>query len=1028
MADVTITISGRDQFSSVAQGVANSLMGIDKSAAGASKSVGGSVGVFGKLGGALGGVATVAGGIVAAGIFQKVASGIGAFAAEGLRAVGASQQLEVRLNSLFSANLMYESQVISTTEAVMKSAEEMAREEQAMAANITKRDLLSARMQEQRERIRQLTDQWGEEGLAVQTAKAKLADMERQQAQLDAEIAAGTSAIKKYSNVTRTEWVKSGMSAAEIQAKAQEETEKLTKGIEEIAKKSPFPTEKIKEAGAFAVQMGLNAERSLDLTRAMTNMGAALALPSEEIVFMTSNLKQMKAAGQLTTIDMREMSRRGLDLAQVIGVEMGMSVDEFNAQAKESPEIFDELIDALTRFSDNTFGGTVDAMAKTLPGMMGNMEDIVQFAARDFWTPIVDALQPVAQTALDFFDQTLSQNMARIGGEIASTLGRVMSAFDTGGFAGAVAEIGTILQEAWTQTIWPALAGWGNMFWTWLTGTVIPAIGEKFPPLFDSIVTFLSDAWTNTIAPQLALWGQNFFGWVAGVFPEIPAMLTQIVEAVAGFLGEQAPSIQGAVAGWTQAVFSWVSEAVSQAGQALGALLVAVAAWAMSGEAQTALGEMGFNLGQLLVDGIGYLFENQAKIAEILGKLAVGLAVGVAGLAGLLVVVGGQIVAGILAGILDKLGVELQPALFTELGGILSGIWDNLKTIVIETGKNIVGGISQGILDGISQLTTTLNQMGAIIMTTFKEALGIASPSSVFAEFGLNLVLGLIQGIKDSAGQLAGAVGDLVGTLFSGLGGGGGDSGSFELDFSGLLENVNSVVPEALAGLRAVFANLLTFMTDGLTALVSGPFTSLINVIMAVYADQLPALQAMAQATFSTFQASMQPVLSMFERLIALISQTVSELSGLGDAVKSAMDKAAKGLEKAVSKIKETFEVVSELTEAFRKMADAASAAARAAQGAGAASAANLGLGFQTGTGPLGFLVPPGFPNDSFPINVQSGERVVVTPAGMSMEDLVGRRGRSVEQTFYVNINTGEAPGAAAQSLNTLIGLASSGA
>jgi hypothetical protein len=34
------------------------------------------------------------------------------------------------------------------------------------------------------------------------------------------------------------------------------------------------------------------------------------------------------------------------------------------------------------------------------------------------------------------------------------------------------------------------------------------------------------------------------------------------------------------------------------------------------------------------------------------------------------------------------------------------------------------------------------------------------------------------------------------------------------------------------------------------------------------------------------------------------------------------------------------------------------------------------------GASGLDFIVPAGFPNDSFPINVQSGEHVSVTPAG----------------------------------------------
>ncbi len=43
------------------------------------------------------------------------------------------------------------------------------------------------------------------------------------------------------------------------------------------------------------------------------------------------------------------------------------------------------------------------------------------------------------------------------------------------------------------------------------------------------------------------------------------------------------------------------------------------------------------------------------------------------------------------------------------------------------------------------------------------------------------------------------------------------------------------------------------------------------------------------------------------------------------------------------------------------------------------------GNGIIGGANGLNFMVPPGFPNDSFgPIFVQSGEQVVVTPAGKS--------------------------------------------
>jgi hypothetical protein len=43
------------------------------------------------------------------------------------------------------------------------------------------------------------------------------------------------------------------------------------------------------------------------------------------------------------------------------------------------------------------------------------------------------------------------------------------------------------------------------------------------------------------------------------------------------------------------------------------------------------------------------------------------------------------------------------------------------------------------------------------------------------------------------------------------------------------------------------------------------------------------------------------------------------------------------------------------------------------------------GRGYASGAD---FIVPPGFQNDSYPMRVQSGERVQVTPAGQAAPDM----------------------------------------
>ena len=94
--------------------------------------------------------------------------------------------------------------------------------------------------------------------------------------------------------------------------------------------------------------------------------------------------------------------------------------------------------------------------------------------------------------------------------------------------------------------------------------------------------------------------------------------------------------------------------------------------------------------------------------------------------------------------------------------GLKDTILDALKgagTWLVDTGKNIV----QGLIDGIKSLASTigdafLNLIPEWIKGPFKVALGIESPSKVFAEYGQNIGEGLVEGIGDMEGRVGDAV------------------------------------------------------------------------------------------------------------------------------------------------------------------------------------------------------------------------------------------------------------------------------
>lgn len=113
---------------------------------------------------------------------------------------------------------------------------------------------------------------------------------------------------------------------------------------------------------------------------------------------------------------------------------------------------------------------------------------------------------------------------------------------------------------------------------------------------------------------------------------------------------------------------------------------------------------------------------------------------------------------------------------------ISQNLTDNLGTPLInemeETSKRIGEAFPNGLTEGLKNKQTIQDALDAVkaitgdgfssnegVIGAAKEATGVHSPSTVFAEIGKNLVLGLAQGIKESTTEAKTAIEELVNTL-----------------------------------------------------------------------------------------------------------------------------------------------------------------------------------------------------------------------------------------------------------------------
>lgn len=117
---------------------------------------------------------------------------------------------------------------------------------------------------------------------------------------------------------------------------------------------------------------------------------------------------------------------------------------------------------------------------------------------------------------------------------------------------------------------------------------------------------------------------------------------------------------------------------------------------------------------------------------------------------------------GFVSGDLDAKGLgEALNSAFKGLGSDLFDLFDKGK----DAAKDLIAGLRVGISDGGGGIKETLSGWVDGFVAFFKGLLGINSPSTVFAEFGRNIVEGLIEGIQSIASGIGVAISAIFGFM-----------------------------------------------------------------------------------------------------------------------------------------------------------------------------------------------------------------------------------------------------------------------
>lgn len=240
----------------------------------------------------------------------------------------------------------------------------------------------------------------------------------------------------------------------------------------------------------------------------------------------------------------------------------------------------------------------------------------------------------------------------------------------------------------------------------------------------------IKNFFTETL-PALSDSIDNFFGELPG---KIADKMSEIITALGSWASSVASWITAAVPNLINSIVQFFSELPEKIGYAIGLVIGSLIKWHL-------------NVISWIITNVPKIIENIVRFfAELPGKVSEKL---------------GQIINKIVSWANDMLkSVQTNVPKITEK---IVSFFSEIPQKIYDIGKNIVTGLWNGIKGAWSTITSGISSLCNGVVSGFKSALKIHSPSRVMRDqIGKNIALGIAEGIANNATKVTKAVDDMA--------------------------------------------------------------------------------------------------------------------------------------------------------------------------------------------------------------------------------------------------------------------------
>ena len=324
---------------------------------------------------------------------------------------------------------------------------------------------------------------------------------------------------------------------------------KLLADIRDFAKKTPFNQKDLIEGSKSLMAYGIEAEKILPTLNSLGNITAGVG--KDKMPQLILALGQVRAAGKLTGMELRQFTEAGVPLLEELGKTMGKTASQVKADMENGlAPSFDIVEQSLANMSKEggRFHNLMQKQSKTTAGRWSNLQDQIQIGMAD----IGQRLLPYINKGFDALPNILLR--------IRTTFSTLQPYLST--FVAVATTIGTTL----ATVLGPALSA----LWNVIENDVLPVVMRLWNALDPGLMialgaiaaiiggTFLAGLWIGINALKIVIavlsdvigWISNLIGWlgtaggvvynfsrrVIGWFGDIPSRVMGFVNSIVDFI------------------------------------------------------------------------------------------------------------------------------------------------------------------------------------------------------------------------------------------------------------------------------------------------------------------------------------------------------------------------------------------------------------------------------------------------------------------------------------------------------------